>query len=128
MTLPAPALNADSKPFWEAARENRLVIKRCDACARPFFPPRHLCPFCWSDKTSWIESGGVGTVYSYTVMHRPPGPEFAGRGAYVVALVDLAEGPRVMANIVGTGAVDTAVGDRVKVSFEDRPGGWKVPQ
>lgn len=128
MSLPAPASNADSKPYWEAARENRLLLKRCDACARPFFPPRHLCPFCWSEKTSWTASSGAGTVYSYTVMHRAPAPEFAGRGAYVVALVDLAEGPRLMANIVGEGALQTAVGDRVKVCFEERADGWKVPQ
>ena len=126
--LPVPALNADSRPFWEAAREDRLLIRQCDTCARPFFPPRHLCPFCWSEKTSWIESCGKGTVYSYTVMHRPPAPEFAGLGTYVVALVDLAEGPRVMANVVGDGALDVAVGDRVNVCFEQRGAGWKVPQ
>ncbi|MPZ44330.1 MAG: hypothetical protein GEV05_13165 [Betaproteobacteria bacterium] len=128
MNLPVPALNADSKPFWEAARASRLLIKQCDACMRPFFPPRHLCPFCWSDKTLWIESRGTGTIYSYTVIHRAPAPEFSGRGPYVVALVDLAEGPRVMANIVGAGALEAAVGDRVKLCFEERGEGWKVPQ
>lgn len=128
MMLPPPALNADSKQFWEASRESRLLIKQCDACQRPFFPPRHLCPFCWSDKTSWIESAGTGTVYSFTVIHRAPAPEFSGRGPYVVALVDLTEGPRVMANIVGDGALETAIGDRVNVRFEERSEGWKVPQ
>lgn len=128
MSLPAPALNADSKPFWEAAREQRLLVKQCNACMRPHFPPRHLCPYCWSDETSWIESRGVGTVYTFTVIHRPPAPEFSGRGPYVVALVDLEEGPRVMANIVGAGALDTAIGDRVSLRFEARGSGWNVPQ
>ena len=128
MNLPAPAINADSKEFWEAARESRLLIKQCDGCMRPFFPPRHLCPFCWSDKTSWIQSAGTGTVYSFSVIHRAPAPAFSGRGPYVVALVDLAEGPRVMANIVGEGALETAIGDRVCLCFEEREGGWKVPQ
>jgi uncharacterized OB-fold protein len=128
ISSPPPALNADSKEFWEAAREQRLLIKRCDACSRPFFPPRYLCPFCWSDQTSWLESKGEGTVYSYTVMQRAPAPEFAARVPYVVALVDLAEGPRVLANVIGSGALDTAVGDRVRVCFEDRGDGWKVPQ
>jgi uncharacterized OB-fold protein len=126
--LPAPALNADTRPFWEAARDRRLIVKRCDACERPFFPPRHLCPYCWSDRTSWIESGGRGTVYSYTVIHRPPAPEFSRRGPYVVALVDLAEGPRVMANIVGADALDARIGESVRLCFEDRADGWKVPQ
>lgn len=128
MVLPVPALNADSKQFWEGAREDHLLIKRCDACARPFFPPRHLCPFCWSDKVSWVESRGAGTVYSYTVIHRAPTPEFSGHVPYVVALVDLSEGPRVMANIIGDCALSTAIGDRVKLCFEERDGGWKVPQ
>ena len=125
--LPPPAFDADTKPFWEAAREKRLLIKHCDACARPFFPPRYLCPFCWSEKTSWTESSGAGTVYSYTVMQRAPSPEFAKHVPYVIALIDLAEGPRVMANIIGDGALATAVGDRVTVCYEDR-GDWKVPQ
>ena len=128
MNLPPPAFNADSREFWEAARENRLLIKRCDACARVFFPPSYLCPDCWSDKTSWIDSSGNGTVYSYTIMARAPAPEFAARVPYVVVLIDLAEGPRVMANIVGPHALSTAVGDRVAVCFEDRSDGWKVPQ
>jgi len=128
MNLPPPAVNADSREFWEAARENRLIIKRCDACAKVFFPPSYLCPCCWSDKTSWIDSAGKGTVYSYTIMERAPAPEFAARVPYVVALIDLAEGPRIMANIVGLRALETAVGEQVAVCFEDRGGGWKVPQ
>lgn len=128
MSLPPPAFSADSKPFWQAARDERLLVKRCESCSRPFFPPRHLCPFCWSEKTSWTESRGIGTVYSFTVIHRPPAPEFAGRGPYIVALVDLVEGPRVMANIVGHDAMETAIGDRVTVCFEERKEGWKVPQ
>lgn len=128
MNLPPPAVNADSREFWEAARANRLLIKRCDACAKVFFPPSYLCPRCWSDKTSWLDSAGKGTVYSYTIMARAPAPEFAARVPYVVALIDLAEGPRVMANIVGPHALETAVGEQVAVCFEDRSDGWKVPQ
>lgn len=128
MTLPPPAVNADSREFWEAARDGRLLIKRCGGCQRTFFPPRHLCPFCWSENTLWVESAGQGSVYSFTVIHRPPAPEFSGQGPYVVALVDLAEGPRVMANIRGEDAMQTAVGDPVQVCFEARGEGWKVPQ
>ncbi|HYC46208.1 MAG TPA: Zn-ribbon domain-containing OB-fold protein [Burkholderiales bacterium] len=126
--LPAPAFNADSKRFWEAARENRLLVSHCDACTRLFFPPRHLCPHCWSDKISWRDSGGAGVVYSFTIIHRAPVAEFAPRVPYVVALITLAEGPRMMANIVGEDALETRVGDAVKVEFEPRADGWKVPQ
>jgi uncharacterized OB-fold protein len=127
-TLPDPASNADSKRFWEAARENRLLINHCEACSRPFFPPRHLCPYCWSDKISWRESSGAGLVYSFTIIHRAPVPEFAPHVPYVVALISLAEGPRLMANIVGEDALETRVGDSVSVKFEPRGNGWRVPQ
>jgi uncharacterized protein len=125
---PAPRMNADGAPYWAAAAEDRLVVKRCRSCAHVHFPPRHLCPECWSEDLEWIQSGGHGTVYSLTIMHRAPTPEFAGLVPYAVALVDLDEGPRMMANIVGAGALDTCIGMRVVVEFEARAGGTKVPQ
>lgn len=125
---PAPVPNADSRPYWEAAARGQLVLKRCRACGKPHFPPRHLCPHCWSDDGEWITSSGRGVVYSFTVMHRAPMPQFAARVPYVVALVDLEEGPRMMANILGDDALTTQVGDRVAVCFEERAGGSRLPQ
>jgi uncharacterized OB-fold protein len=125
---PVPAVNADSKPFWDAAREGRLILKLCTACRRPHFPPRHLCPRCWTPSSAWIESTGVGTVYSFTVMRRAPAPEFGARVPYVVALVDLEEGPRMLTNVVGEDALAVRVGDRVHVTFETRRDGFAVPQ
>ena len=126
--LPAPISNADSKAYWEAAAREELVLRRCTACAEHHFPPRHLCPKCWSDKLDWTKSGGKGVVYSFTVMQRAPLAAFAQRVPYVVALIDVDEGPRMMANILGDDALATAVGDRVSVCFEERAGGSKVPQ
>lgn len=125
---PAPAPNADSKVYWEGAAQGNLVLKHCRGCGKHHFPPRHLCPFCWSDDLSWAPSSGAGVVYSFTVMHRAPMPAFAARVPYVVALVDLAEGPRMMANVVGDDALAVAVGDRVQVCFEPRGEAAKVPQ
>jgi uncharacterized protein len=127
-TPPAPIPNADSREFWEAAARNELLLRHCTACGKPHFPPRHLCPHCWSEQLDWARSTGKAVVYSFTVMHRAPTPDFVGRVPYVVALVDLAEGPRMMANIVGDDALATAVGDRVSVCYEERPGGSRVPQ
>jgi uncharacterized protein len=126
--LPAPVSNADSKPYWEAAARQELVLKRCSACGKHHFPPRYLCPTCWSDKLEWTKSAGQGAVYSFTLMHRAPLPVFAQRVPYVVALIDLEEGPRMMANIVGDDALQTKIGDRVSVCFEERAGGSKLPQ
>ena len=62
--LPAPVPNADSKAYWEAAAREELLLRRCTACGKHHFPPRHLCPKCWSDQLEWTKSAGQGVVYS----------------------------------------------------------------
>lgn len=125
---PAPVSNADAAPYWEAARRGELLLKRCVDCGHRHFPPRHLCPKCWSERLEWIRAGGMGTVYSFTIMHRAPMPAFAKRVPYVVALIDLDEGPRMMANVTGDDALATRIGDRVSVWFEERGEGARLPQ
>ena len=127
-TLPQPFANGDSKPYWDAARERRLVIRKCKACGVLHFMPRHLCPACWSDQLEWVDAKGSGTIHSFTVIRRAPAAVFAPRAPYVVALIDLDEGPRMLANVLGEDALDTRIGDRVKVTFEDRGDGAMIPQ
>jgi uncharacterized OB-fold protein len=127
-TLPLPVANADSKPYWDAARERRLVIRKCKACGELHFMPRHLCPVCWSEQLEWVDASGTGTVHSFTVIRRASDPAFAPLVPYTVALIDLDEGPRMMANIVGANALAVKIGDRVQVAFEDRGGGAMLPQ
>jgi len=126
--LPQPVSNADSLPYWNAARERRLVIRQCKACGQPHFMPRYLCPHCWSDELEWVDAKGGGSVHSFTVVRRASDPAFAALVPYVVALIDLDEGPRMMANILGANALDVKIGDRVSVSFEDRGDGALLPQ
>jgi uncharacterized OB-fold protein len=126
--LPKPVANADSLPYWNAAREHRLLIRKCKDCGTLHFMPRHLCPECWSDQLEWVESKGRGSVHSFTVIRRAPVATFAERTPYVVALIDLDEGPRMIANVVGEGALSVAIGDQVDVTFEDRGDGSVVPQ
>ncbi|RQR22894.1 Zn-ribbon domain-containing OB-fold protein [Burkholderia sp. Bp9143] len=126
--LPVPTANADSQPYWDAAREKRLLIRRCDACETTHFMPRHLCPNCWSDRLTWIESQGTGSVHSFTIVRRAPLASFGARTPYVVALIDLDEGPRMLTNIVGDDALSVRIGDRVTVTFEDRGDGAMLPQ
>lgn len=125
--LPEPHADADSIEYWSNARAERLVLRRCSGCGHHHFPPRRLCPDCWSDDLHWVEASGEGTVYTFTVMHRAPSPEFSDRTPYILALIDLAEGPRMMANIVGAEAREITLGDRVRVCFETR-GEHKLPQ
>ena len=126
--LPSPTINADARPYWEGAAEGRLMLQRCTACDAVRFLPAHLCPACWSEGTAWFAAAGRGHVATFTVVHRAPTPAFADRVPYVVALIDLEEGPRMMTNILGPDALEVAIGDAVTVCFETREGGVKVPQ
>jgi uncharacterized protein len=90
--------------------------------------PRYLCPACWSDQLEWVDVRGTGRVHSFSVIRRASDPAFASRVPYVVALIELDEGPRMMANVVGDDALAVAIGDPVKVIFEDRGDGALIPQ
>ena len=127
-SLPLPVANADSLPYWNAARERRLLIRKCNACGTLHFMPRHLCPACWSDQLEWVEAKGTGSVHSFTIIRRAPMAAFAPRAPYVLALIDLDEGPRMMANVLGEDALSVRIGDRVKVTFEERGEGAMIPQ
>jgi uncharacterized OB-fold protein len=120
--LPQPKHDADSTHYWAQARRGKLVLRECVECGRRHFPPRLACPHCWSQRLHWLDASGEGTVYTFTVMHRAPEPPWLSRVPYVVALVDLVEGPRMMANVVGEDALGVAIGERVHVCFEDRNG------
>lgn len=116
---PLPVVDPDTEPFWRAAREHRLVVKRCADCGKAHFYPRELCPHCHSDAVSWFDASGHGTIYSFTVARRPAGPAFQPDAPYVVALVDLDEGARMMTNVVGCPPDTVRIGMRVTVSYDD---------
>lgn len=127
-SLPRPIANADSLPYWNAARERRLVVRKCKECGEMHFMPRHLCPACWSDQLEWVDAKGTGTVHSFSIIRRASDPAFAHLVPYVTALIDLDEGPRMMTNVLGDDALSVKIGDRVKVNFEDRGDGALLPQ
>lgn len=124
---PEPVINADSEAYWAAARDGRLALQQCTDCGHLDFMPRHVCPTCWSEAKTWVDASGAGTVHSFSIVHRAPLSAFRADVPYVVALIDLAEGPRLLTNIVGNGALDVAIGDAVTLCFEDR-GAAKLPQ
>ncbi len=118
--IPAPESNPETKPFWDAAAEGRLLIKKCVTCGQVHFYPRAICPFCGSDKTEWVNASGRGTVYSYSVMRRVPIP-------YALAYVTLEEGVTMMTNIVDGDLEAIRIGQRVTVAFKPSEGGPPVP-
>jgi uncharacterized OB-fold protein len=129
MALPFPeTLTAEAKHFFAAAAAGRLELQRCAACAKTWFYPRPACVACGAETYAWIVASGRGTLHSFSIVHRAPSEAFRARVPYVVALIDLDEGPRMMANIVGDDALEAAIGDPVEVLFEDRGEGRRLPQ
>jgi uncharacterized protein len=126
--LPQPIVNADSAPYWAGARAGKLLIRKCKDCGTLHFMPRYLCPACWSNNLEWVQAAGRGTVHSFTVIRRASDPAFADKVPYVVALIDLEEGPRMCANILGDDALSVNIGDAVSLTFEDRGDGALIPQ
>jgi uncharacterized OB-fold protein len=116
---PQPLIDDESRPFWEAAHGRRLAIQRCGACSEYVFPPRALCPHCHEAAPEWVDASGTGSVYSYTVARRPAGASFADKVPYVIAIVELDEGVRMLSNVVGVGVEAVHVGQRVRVTFEE---------
>jgi uncharacterized protein len=116
---PLPLIDDESRPFWGATRERRLAIQRCGACGKHVFPPRALCPHCHEATLEWVDATGRGSVYSYTVARRPAGPWFADKVPYVVAIVELDEGVRMLSNLVVGDPSSARIGQRVRVTFED---------
>lgn len=115
---PVPESSRYGEPFWAAARDDRLVLQHCPRCDRIQHFPRPWCTECLNDALDSVDASGLGTVYSFTVVRRNPNPAFAARVPYVVALVDLDEGVRVMSNVVDCDPDTMQVGQRVQVCFE----------
>jgi uncharacterized OB-fold protein len=127
LPAPAPAVNPETEEYWAAAAAGRLLLKRCLACGGVLWYPRAICPDCSSLDTEWFEASGRGRVYSYTVNHRGEGA-YTGSAPYVLAYVELDEGPRMLTNIVDAGDEGLAVGLPVEVVFHDTGEGSALPR
>ncbi len=118
--LPVPAPTALSAPFWEATGRGELRLQRCQRCGTVRFPPKVLCPACLGEDGVWAEVDGSAVVVTYTVVHQPATPAFAGRVPYVVSVVELSEGPRMLTNLVDCHPGKVHSGMKVRVTFEAR--------
>jgi uncharacterized OB-fold protein len=121
LPAPAPFVNPEVKPFWDATAEGRLLLPKCEDCQALIWYPRPFCPQCASLRVSWVEASGRGTIYSFTVNRRGTAdlPEYRNSGTYVLAYVELEEGPRVMTNIVDCDPDTVRIGQAVTVVFHD---------
>jgi uncharacterized protein len=118
MRFDLPTPDAETQPWWDAAREGRLLIKRCSSCGRPHFYPRPFCPHCWSTAVEWEEASGRATLYTFSIVRRNDLPPFNERVPYVAAVVDLAEGVRMMTNVVECELDDVEIGMPLEVVFQ----------
>ncbi|HUQ40713.1 MAG TPA: OB-fold domain-containing protein [Acidimicrobiales bacterium] len=114
-----------SAPFWEASREQRLVLQWCTSCNVVIHYPRPVCPTCMGDALEWRPAAGNGEVHSHTVVHKGRHPTLTA--PYVVALVTLVEGARMMTNIVGCEPSEVKVGMAVRIRWEPQDDGRHLP-
>jgi uncharacterized OB-fold protein len=119
---PVPRPSPESLPFWQGAKEKRLILPRCNNCGQFWFPPSQRCRHCLAADFSWQRAAGTGRIYSFVVYHRVYHPAFEGEVPYVVAIVELDEGPRLLTNIVGTPPENVRCDARVRVCFQEREG------
>ena len=128
---PLPQVTPLTEPFWKAATEKRLVIQRCRRCGEYVWCPRPACVECGGDQLEWTPVGGRGTVTSFTIIRQVAGR--GGRGfekdiPYVVAWIDLEEGPRLVSNVVECPIERVAIGMPVEVVFEEAGPGIFLPK
>lgn len=128
-----PAVGAESEAFWEATCTKNLLIQWCTICDRAIFYPRSFCPYCarasGPSGLEWRRSSGNGRVYAMTIEANPAaaGAAFSGGAPYVVALVELTEGVRMMSNIVDCDPGDVVIGMEVQVAWEPLSDGRHLP-
>ncbi len=112
-----PTIEDDTRPFWDAAADGRFLLRRCNSCGAVHHYPRPFCPSCWSDDVAWIEASGQATLYTWSTVHMNDLPPFAERLPYIAAVVDLAEGPRVMTNLVDCDDTELTIGMALEVRY-----------
>ena len=109
-----PRQSEFTREFWSALDEGRLITSRCQACARQTFPPKPVCPHCWSTQIEWRPLGARGILYSWTRIHAAPAV-FAAEAPYAVGIVDLDDGIRLACRLVETGATALRIGQPVEM-------------
>ncbi len=125
---PLPNVNGDSKEFWAGCKAHELRFQKCQACGHVRWPPSIICPRCYSNDTKWMVAEGKGRVYSFAVYHMAYHPGFENDLPYVVADVELEEGPRLFTNIVGCSSAEVKCDMLVEVAWEDITAEFSLPK
>lgn len=124
--LPPDDMPQFHRPFWEALKAHELRLQTCEDCGTLRFVPKEICAHCGSQAAAWTPVSGRGRVYTYTVIHRGPTPAYQADAPYVIAHVELEEGPRVISNLIGCDGADVHIGMPVEVVFDDVSDDWTL--
>ncbi len=118
---PLPTPDPVTAPFWASLKAHAIQLQRCRDCDRFIYYPRALCPACLSDDLAWTPISGRGVVHAFTIPHRHPNPAFGSQAPYVVALIELEEGARMLSNLVDVDPTPDAVkvGMSVEIAYDD---------
>ena len=123
-TKPLPQITSEAQPFWDAAAKQQLVMQRCQDCHAYIWTPRPACFECGSERLEWTQLSGKGEIYSFTVIRQVVGraasQAFEKDIPYVIAWIDLEEGPRMISNVIGYPVEDVKIGMKVSVEFEQQ--------
>jgi len=123
---PVPEISDLNREYFEGCVLGELRIRTCKACGARFRFAHAWCPQCWSDDLGWERASGRARVSHFTVVHQAPVPAFQAESPYVLAMVELDEGVRMMTNVVGCDPDSVAIGMKVSVRFEAR-GDVRIP-
>ena len=115
---PVPIPDEASQPFYDGAREHRLMIQRCATCGVVMWPAKSRCDNCMQPTVNWVQASGKAALYSFALMHQVYHPGFASEVPYIIAQVDLEEGLRILTNLVGCSSSDLQIGMPLEVTFE----------
>lgn len=119
MSRPRPTPSPTTQAFWDATADERFLLQRCPRCKSAQFYPKATCTTCGSADLDWEAASGQGTLYTFTVARRATHPAFEGAEPYVIAIVELAEGPRVTGNLVDCAVDDVRVGMAVELGWDE---------
>jgi uncharacterized OB-fold protein len=125
---PVPVVNTWARPFWDAAKEERLIIQKCGDCSQYVFYPRIACPHCGADSLEWVKASGRGRVYSYTVVENNAPSAFLAGMPFVVAVIRLDEGVQMLSNVVGCDPHTVECDMPVEVCFERLDDEFTLPK
>ena len=118
-TKPLPIITSDNRDYWAFCKQHEFRMQKCRDCGHIRFPPSFLCPRCHSTNADWTALSGRGEVYSYVTYRVPYHPSYVDDIPYIVAFIQLAEGPRMESNLTGLLPGDVKVGMAVEVYFDD---------